>query len=75
MSDEEERIIRPKPGTITEGIDHALISSRHPPTKPKLVQQTGGHRANLFTVKGNAVITIQKSYIKNDKNLRQTKLG
>lgn len=61
---EDKVIERPEPGTIIQGIEHARISCRKY-TGPNKVRETGVHHAFQFSMKGNVIIKVERSYVVN----------
>ena len=56
-----EVIERPKPGTVYEGIDRAIVTARTV-TKISTNNETSSHRANKYKLEGNVRIVIEKAY-------------
>lgn len=60
-----DAIDRPCVGTVITGMEHVRISCRKKIDGPHKIRQTGEHHAFLYSAKGNVIITVEKSYIRN----------
>ena len=61
---ESQVISRPREGTRVEGVERAIVSCRKPVSKPLKIRQTDEHHAFQYTLRGNVIFTVEKSYLR-----------
>ena len=61
---ESQVITRPMEGTRVEGVERATVSCRKSLSKPLKIRQTGEHHAFQYTLRGNVIFTVQRSYLR-----------